>query len=45
MPRQWIDRETGIAGVLVVTVVPFGDVVVKKLYNELEEALYSGLAQ
>ncbi|KAH7145702.1 beta-lactamase/transpeptidase-like protein [Dactylonectria estremocensis] len=38
--RWWIDRETGIASVLVVNVQPFGDAVVKSLYNELERAVY-----
>ncbi|KAH7165452.1 beta-lactamase/transpeptidase-like protein [Dactylonectria macrodidyma] len=38
--RWWIDQETGIASVLVVNVQPFGDAVVKSLYNELELAVY-----
>ncbi|KAM0335017.1 hypothetical protein ACHAQA_000051 [Verticillium albo-atrum] len=41
----WIDRETGIAGVLVVNVLPHGDPVVIKLYDELERAVYSELLQ
>jgi len=38
----WIDRESGVAGVLFVTVMrePPGDPVVIKLYRELEEAVY-----
>ncbi|KAK4231862.1 beta-lactamase/transpeptidase-like protein [Podospora fimiseda] len=36
----WIDRESGIAGVLVVAVMPFGDSVVNKLYRELESVVY-----
>ncbi|KAL6400890.1 Acyltransferase LovD [Ilyonectria robusta] len=38
--RWWIDRETGVAGVLIVNVQPHGDPVVKSLYNELERAVY-----
>lgn len=37
---QWIDRETGVAGVLIVNVQPHGDPVVKSLYDELERAVY-----
>lgn len=36
----WIDRETGIAGVLIVAVLPFGDAVVNQMYRELEAAVY-----
>ncbi|KAF7563129.1 hypothetical protein G7046_g1021 [Stylonectria norvegica] len=36
----WIDRETGIAGCLVVNVLPHGDPVTIKLYNDLERAVY-----
>ncbi|KAB5585231.1 beta-lactamase/transpeptidase-like protein [Coniochaeta sp. 2T2.1] len=41
----WIDRASGVAGVLFVTVMrdPAGDPVVIKLYKELEEALYTDL--
>ncbi|KAK3985280.1 beta-lactamase/transpeptidase-like protein [Cladorrhinum sp. PSN332] len=39
----WIDRETGIAGVLFVSVMPFGDAVVNKLYRELESVVYEEL--
>ncbi|KAH7319641.1 beta-lactamase, partial [Stachybotrys elegans] len=38
--RWWVDRESGIAAVLFVNVLPHGDPVVKKLYNELETAVY-----
>lgn len=40
--RWWIDRESGIAGVLFTTVLrdPPGDPVVIKLYKKLEEAVY-----
>ncbi|KAF7533758.1 hypothetical protein G7Z17_g13464 [Cylindrodendrum hubeiense] len=38
--RWWIDRETGVAGVLIVNVQPHGDPAVKSLYNELERAVY-----
>ncbi|KAK4161697.1 beta-lactamase/transpeptidase-like protein [Cladorrhinum sp. PSN259] len=36
----WIDRESGVAGVLFVSVMPFGDPVVDELYRELETAVY-----
>ncbi|KAL9941569.1 hypothetical protein ACHAO3_009088 [Verticillium nonalfalfae] len=41
--RWWIDREAGIAAVLVVNVLPLGDPVVNKLLDELERAVYGGL--
>ncbi|PFH55159.1 hypothetical protein XA68_10560 [Ophiocordyceps unilateralis] len=37
----WIDRQTGIAAVLVVNVVDTGDSVVVRLYDELERAVYA----
>ncbi|KAH8900268.1 beta-lactamase/transpeptidase-like protein [Thozetella sp. PMI_491] len=42
----WIDRETGLAGVLVTTVLcdPPGDPVTIKLYHELEVAAYKNYA-
>ncbi|KAK7429034.1 hypothetical protein QQZ08_004441 [Neonectria magnoliae] len=43
--RWWIDRETGVAGVLVLNVQPHGDPVVKRLYNELELAVYDALGK
>ncbi|KAF4996835.1 hypothetical protein FDECE_12291 [Fusarium decemcellulare] len=43
--RWWIDRETGIAAVLIVNVQPHGDPVVKSLYNELELAVYESLSK
>ncbi|WYZ42605.1 hypothetical protein EsH8_VI_000304 [Colletotrichum jinshuiense] len=39
----WIDRETGIAAVLIVQVVPYGDPVAAMLYDELERAVYNEL--
>jgi len=36
----WVDRETGIAGVLIVAVLPFGDAVVNQMYRDLEAAAY-----
>lgn len=39
----WIDLETGIAASLVVTVLPMGDPVVHRLYDELERAVYREL--
>ncbi|KAF3353333.1 hypothetical protein VdG1_08470 [Verticillium dahliae VDG1] len=41
--RWWIDREAGVAAVLVVNVLPLGDPVVNKLFDELERAVYGGL--
>ncbi|RDA89056.1 hypothetical protein CP532_2215 [Ophiocordyceps camponoti-leonardi (nom. inval.)] len=38
----WIDRETGIAAVLIVNVRDLGDTVVERLYDELERAVYAG---
>ena len=40
---QWVDRETGIGGVLFANVLPVGDAVVNKLYNELEPVVYAEL--
>ncbi len=45
MGSQWLDRQTGIAGVFVTTVQSFGDQVVKKVYNDLEVAVYKSLSQ
>ncbi|PNY23810.1 Acyltransferase LovD, partial [Tolypocladium capitatum] len=39
----WIDRETGVAAVLVVSVREHGDPVVVRLYDELERAVYARL--
>ncbi|KJZ77279.1 hypothetical protein HIM_03600 [Hirsutella minnesotensis 3608] len=39
--RWWMDRETGIAAVLIVNVLEHGDSVVAKLYRELEAAVYA----
>ncbi|GJC81609.1 acyltransferase mlcH [Colletotrichum liriopes] len=36
----WIDRETGVAGALIVQSLPHGDPVVNRLYDELERAVY-----
>ncbi|KND92680.1 Acyltransferase LovD [Tolypocladium ophioglossoides CBS 100239] len=41
--RWWVDRETGIAAVLIVTVREHGDPVVARLYDELERAVYAHL--
>ncbi|PHH73210.1 hypothetical protein CDD80_3983 [Ophiocordyceps camponoti-rufipedis] len=37
----WIDRQTGIATVLVLNVYPMGDAVVARLYDALERAVYA----
>ncbi|KAF9878197.1 beta-lactamase [Colletotrichum karsti] len=39
----WMDRESGIAAALFVQLMPFGDPVVVKLYDELERAVYKDL--
>ncbi|KAL8386829.1 hypothetical protein RB595_010357 [Gaeumannomyces hyphopodioides] len=39
----WMDRETGVAAVLIVQTQPHGDRVVTKLYDELERAVYGEL--
>ncbi|KXX74076.1 Acyltransferase LovD [Madurella mycetomatis] len=39
----WIDRESGIAATLFVSVLPQGDAVVTELYDELERAVYKDL--
>ncbi|KAK4237025.1 beta-lactamase/transpeptidase-like protein [Achaetomium macrosporum] len=41
--RWWIDPQTGIGGVLIVNVIPYGDATVLKLYDELERAVYGEL--
>ncbi|KAM0270073.1 hypothetical protein ACHAQH_009531 [Verticillium albo-atrum] len=43
--RWWMDLETGVAAALVVNVLPHGDPVVIKLYDELERAVYGELLQ
>ncbi|KAK1759034.1 acyltransferase LovD [Echria macrotheca] len=39
----WVDRETGIAATLFVSVMPLPDPVVVRLYDELERAVYGDL--
>ncbi|KAK3688940.1 beta-lactamase/transpeptidase-like protein [Podospora appendiculata] len=39
----WIDRKTGIAATLIVNVLPQPDLVVNRLYNELELVVYEEL--
>ncbi|KAK3305886.1 beta-lactamase/transpeptidase-like protein [Chaetomium strumarium] len=41
--RWWIDPQTGIGGVLIVNVIPYGDATALKLYDELERAVYGEL--
>ncbi|AEO68399.1 dbfe737d-6817-425d-b43f-61be1685bb35 [Thermothielavioides terrestris] len=41
--RWWIDPETGIGGVLLVSVLPYCDATVLKMYDELERAVYGEL--
>lgn len=38
--KQWIDRETGVAGVMVVNCIPWGDAISGQLWDELERAVY-----
>ncbi|KAF3761153.1 beta-lactamase/transpeptidase-like protein [Cryphonectria parasitica EP155] len=42
-PRWWIDRTNGVAAVLQVSLLPFADPIVARLYDELERAVYEGL--
>lgn len=37
----WVDRRSGIAGVLFVQLLPVGDVLINQLVQQLERALYS----
>ncbi|KAK0640658.1 beta-lactamase [Cercophora newfieldiana] len=41
--KWWVDRESGIAATLFVNVLPQGDAVVTRLYDELERAVYGDL--
>ncbi|PTB37257.1 hypothetical protein M441DRAFT_61252 [Trichoderma asperellum CBS 433.97] len=43
--RWWIDRESGIAAVLMVAMFPFGDPVSSRLYADLQRAVYGELVQ
>lgn len=42
-PHWWIDRQKGVAAVLQVSLLPPGDPVVARLYDELERAVYADL--
>lgn len=42
-PHWWIDREKGVAGVLQASLLPPGDPVVARLYDNLERAVYGDL--
>ncbi|KAL7930109.1 beta-lactamase/transpeptidase-like protein [Trichoderma chlorosporum] len=44
-PRWWIDPESGIAAVLMVSVFPLGDAVACNLYTDLSKAVYSELVK
>ncbi len=43
--RKWIDLETGIAATLFVNILPHPDIVVNRLYDELEKAMYGELCR
>ncbi|KAL3954954.1 hypothetical protein ACCO45_010517 [Purpureocillium lilacinum] len=43
--RWWVDRETGVAGVMIVNCFPWGEPVNGKLYDELERAVYKSIGQ
>ena len=45
MTVQWVDRETGVAGVMIVNCFPWGEPVNGKLYDELERAVYKSIGQ
>ena len=40
----WIDQETGIAGVILMQLLPFADAKALALLEKFEKALYIGLA-
>jgi CubicO group peptidase (beta-lactamase class C family) len=40
----WIDRKQNLGGVIMTQMLPFGDPIVLKLYNEFERALYDARA-
>ncbi|KAH6951206.1 hypothetical protein BKA56DRAFT_260368 [Ilyonectria sp. MPI-CAGE-AT-0026] len=42
-PQWWIDREAGIAAVLFVNMLPPSREPVKRMYDELERAVYGDL--
>ncbi|PSN69486.1 beta-lactamase/transpeptidase-like protein [Corynespora cassiicola Philippines] len=42
-PHWWVDRESGIAAVLLVNLLPTGDQTVMRLYDELEKTVYANL--
>lgn len=42
-PRWWVDRKSGVACVLFVNHMPWGDQVVIDLWNELERSVYEAL--
>lgn len=41
----WIDRETGIAGLVFAQILPFGDKKVSKLWIDVETEVYKGITQ
>ncbi|KAI0449676.1 beta-lactamase/transpeptidase-like protein [Xylaria acuta] len=43
--RWWIDRTAGVAGAVFTQVEPHGNPVVVRMYDELERAVYRGLAE
>ncbi|KAK5989272.1 carboxylate methylbutanoyltransferase [Cladobotryum mycophilum] len=44
-PRWWIDRESGIAGVLILGLFPHGDAAASNMFVELERAVYELLVK
>ena len=40
---EWVDRESGVAGAVIVNVVPHGDAVLSQMYDELERVVYADL--
>ncbi|KAI0854632.1 beta-lactamase/transpeptidase-like protein [Xylaria cubensis] len=43
--RWWIDRTTGVAGAVFTQVEPHGNLVVVRMYDQLERAVYRGLGK
>lgn len=41
--RWWVDREKGVAGIIAMQVLPFGDLEAFMLAEEVEGGIYEGL--
>lgn len=43
--KQWVDRKTGIAAILFAHLMPFGDPVIARIYDQLETVVYEIVGQ